>query len=107
MQNSQKLVVIFSSLNLTEVHLVQSFLKDQGYRSTVRGALRSVLGGEVPMDDARIELLVSCRHASAALTVIKQHQEKPANEWVCLSCHQPNPGSFEFCWQCETPLKPI
>lgn len=23
-------------------------------------------------------------------------------EWICRTCHEPNPGHFEICWNCET-----
>ena len=50
--------VIFSSLNPTDVYLIQSALTEAEIPTQIRGALRSALAGEVPMDDARVELLV-------------------------------------------------
>jgi hypothetical protein len=104
MHNPHQQVVIFSSLNLTEVHLMQSFLADQGYDSIVRGAYRAVLAGEVPMDDARIELLVHAQYVALALETIKQHKSAPITNRLCSSCQELNPSNFELCWQCETPF---
>lgn len=104
MPNHHHLTVIFSSLNLTEVHLVQVFLAGQGYQSTIRGEHRVALAGEVPMDDARIELLVEPNHALLAESIIRSHLDGKLSDWTCNACHESNPGSFEYCWQCTHPF---
>lgn len=101
MQTSGPPVVIFSALNLTEVHLIRAFLADQGYSTHIRGEHRVALAGEVPMDDARIELLADPSDAARTLTLIRDHRERKVSDWLCLACKTSNPGNFEHCWKCQ------
>ena len=93
-------VVVFSALNLTEVHLIKAFLTEHGYSTRTKGEHRVALAGEVPMDDARIELLVDPADAASAQALIRKHRERAVGEWLCETCNEPNPGNFEHCWQC-------
>lgn len=97
-------VVIFSALNLTEVHLIRAFLADHGYATRIRGEHRVSLAGEVPMDDARIELLVDPRDVDATQALIRAHREQVVVDWHCEACNASNPGNFEHCWQCQHPM---
>ena len=93
-------IVIFSSLNPTDVYLIQSVLKEAGIPSRIKGALRSALAGEVPMDDARVELLVAPSHSNPALNLIEEQLQTNRPEWRCAQCDEINPGNFHHCWQC-------
>ena len=93
-------VVIFSSLNPTDVYLIQSVLKEAEIPSQIKGALRSALAGEVPMDDARVELLVEASLSKIATTLIDEQLHTNRPDWQCTQCGEINPGNFQHCWQC-------
>ena len=93
-------VVIFSSLNPTDVYLIQSVLEEAGIPSQIKGALRSALAGEVPMDDARVELLVEASLAKRATDLIEEQLRTNRPDWKCAQCSEVNPGNFQHCWQC-------
>lgn len=93
-------VVIFSSLNLAEVHLVRSMLTGEGIVSHMRRQHLAPLAGEIPVDDARIELLAEPAVAVVAEALIEASARAAAIERPCPTCGEFNPGSFELCWQC-------
>ena len=94
-------VVVFSSLNAAHVHLVRAHLENDGFKTSIRGEHRVGLAGELPMDDARIELLVSKREAPKALESIDALRQESSESWQCATCDVQNPGTFEICWQCQ------
>ena len=96
-------VVVFSSSNVTDVYLIRSLLTREGIASRIRGEMRAGLGGELPMIDARAELLVAARFVSAALEVIER-VEQGGMDRVCPVCDETWPSSFEIWWRCAAPL---
>ncbi len=101
---ARKEVVVFSSINAAEVHLVQSALTREGLESRIKGNMRAPLAGEVPFDDARVELSVPVELEEKALAVISAIRQADGADQVCLSCGETNPASFEICWQCGADL---
>lgn len=93
-------VVVFSSINVTEVYLVRSLLTREGIASHIRGELRAGLGGEVPMNDARAELLVAVQFESAALEIMERVDAVGGPDWGCAHCGETSPSTFEICWRC-------
>ena len=94
-------VVVFSSLNPAHVHLVRVHLENDGFKTSIRGEQRVALAGELPMDDARIALLVSEREAPKALESISALDQQNKESWRCQRCGAQNPGTFEICWHCQ------
>jgi len=97
-------VVVFSSLNVAEVHLVHGMLSRAGIPSRLKRAFLGPLAGEIPMDDARAELVVPEAHVADALSRIASAREAAATEHMCPACGEVNPGSFELCWSCGADL---
>lgn len=96
-----KPVVIFSSLNPAEAHLVHQALFQARVKAQLKNALRAPLMGEIPADDARTEVTVAPHDEAAALAVIAEVQALgEAEDWACAHCGEANPASFEICWQC-------
>ncbi len=94
------MIIVFSSLNAAEVYLVGSLLRREGIVSTLRGEMRSGLAGQVPVDDARVELLVAPGDRAAAEAVIACAQRSDGPDRSCPACGEANPPAFELCWQC-------
>lgn len=97
----RKPVVIFSSLNPAEAHLVAQALIQERIKAKLVNALRAPLMGEIPADDARTEVTVAPDDVAEAEAVIARIQALgDAEEWACAHCGESNPASFEICWQC-------
>ena len=97
--------VVFSSLNLAEVHLIRSALTREGIPSRIKSSMLAPLAGEVPMDDARTELYVAVSLVEDALEVIRSAQTLTGPDRHCAQCEEMNPISFELCWNCGADLE--
>lgn len=97
-------VVVYSSLNMAEVHLVRSLLTREGIGSRIRRQFLAPLMGEIPADDARAELLVPADRLDVARAVIDEARATVDVERACPACGETNPGSFELCWSCGADL---
>ena len=97
-------VVVFSSINVMEVYLVRSLLTREGIPSRIRGEFRAGLAGEVPMNDARPELLVPADFEARALAAIVEATTQEGPDRVCNACGETSPHTFETCWQCGQAL---
>lgn len=102
-------VVVFSSINPTEVHLVRSVLTREGITSRVLGQFRTGLVGEIPTDAARTELFVPAPLAAEAVALIERALAAADVERTCPACGEANPGAFELCWACgaDIPQGPV
>ena len=98
-------IVVFSSLNLAEVHLIRSALAREGIPSRIKSNMLAPLAGEVPMDDARTELFVTASYAEQALQVIRSAMTLDGPDRVCPQCQEMNPVSFEVCWNCGSDIE--
>ena len=97
-------IVIYSSLNLIDVHLVRSALTREGIASYMRAQYLGPLAGEVPFDAARTELYVDAVDERQAMAVIRAAFLVEGADRICRHCQEPNPVSFEICWNCQTDL---
>jgi hypothetical protein len=102
---TRKEVCVFSSLVSAEVYLVRSALTREGLNSWVQGDQRAPLAGEIPFDDARVELYVDPRDEERALDVIEIIRDPTGPDRACPNCNETNPPAFEVCWQCGTDLQ--
>ena len=98
-------IVLFSSLNAAEVFLVRSLLTREGIESEIRRSFLAPLAGEIPMDDARVELMVARSQLERASAVLDQAKNATGPDRVCLRCGEISPASFEICWSCGAELE--
>ncbi len=99
-------IVIYSSLNIATVQLVRATLTQEGIVSYMGSVHLAPLGGEVPFDDARIELFVEEEDEARALAIINAQTGPQGADRICSSCEASNPSNFEVCWRCQSPLGP-
>ena len=104
---SESEVVVFSSLNSAECHLVRSLLLREGISSRLRNHHLAPLAGEVPFDAARVELLVEARQRVAAEAAIAEAGRPQGPDRPCSRCGEPNPPAFETCWSCGDDLPEV
>jgi hypothetical protein len=99
-------VVVYSSLNFTQAHLVRSLLICEGIPSRLRHGLLAPLAGELPMDACRAEILVRAEDRAAAEAVVADAEAPQGDDRPCPGCGEDNPGGFELCWRCGDDLPP-
>jgi hypothetical protein len=99
-------VVVYSSLNPTQAHLVRSLLICEGIPSRMRHGLLSSLAGELPMDACRAEILVRAEDREAAEALVAEAEAPQGEDRPCPACAEENPAGFELCWRCGCDLPP-
>lgn len=99
-------IVVFSSIWLPEAHLIASVLTREGIPASVRNQMRAGVIGELPIDDARIEVTVPAPLVEQAEALIVASRTVVGVERPCAACGEENPPSFEVCWSCDADLPP-
>lgn len=86
---------------------MRSYLEEQGIACQLRNEHSSSVMGEVSFFLVWPELWVADENAKEALSLIKELDKPEHNgpEWQCRECAEANPGTFDICWQCATPLQ--
>ena len=100
MENKTLKTVVFSTLDIATAQLAAHHLKSEKLEVEIRGEHRISLGGEIPLNDARVEVLVAEVDAPAAEVSLARLFAESRPEWVCNGCGESNPGNFEHCWHC-------
>lgn len=104
--DSPRDVVVYSSIWLPEAHLIASLLTREGVPASVRNQMRAGVIGELPIDDARIEVTVPEPFVEEAEALIAASRVEAGVERPCRACGEENPPSFEVCWACGVDLPP-
>ena len=95
---------VFSSNELSETVLVRDALLHQGLAATIQNEYsgRSAIPGfrppaEVWVDDDND---YDAARRIVADTISKIDSKANAAPWICPSCSEENPRSFDVCWSC-------
>lgn len=101
----QKMLKVFTADNIVEVGLMRSMLAQHDIETELRNDHSASVMGEIPFTSVWPEIWVSQRYFDRAVELIKslQRRELSGPDWRCSKCEEPNPISFELCWQCATP----
>lgn len=95
---------VFSSNEVSETALVRDALVHDGVEVTVQNEYsgRSAVPGFRPPAEIWVKHDGDYAHARQivveAIAVLDRRSGAPS--WVCTSCREQNPPSFEFCWNC-------
>ncbi len=101
---SEDRVVIFSSSNLAQAHLVRSALTREGIVSFLRKPQISNLSSDGLFDGLRVKLKVASADVGRALDVLRDACQPLGPDWTCGACGEGNPANFELCWRCQEPM---
>jgi putative signal transducing protein len=97
--------VVFSSLNLVELHHLKNLLESAGIRCRIQRELLSRLAGEIPFPDCAAQLLVERPEDVERAEEIVHELGRPARAeppWTCARCGERLEGQFTACWRCGT-----
>ncbi|RPI64366.1 MAG: DUF2007 domain-containing protein [Lysobacterales bacterium] len=95
---------VFSSNEVSETVLIRDALVHQGLEATIQNEYSG--GSAVPAFRPPAEVWVAhdrdyedARRIVAA-TISTLDTKSDAKPWICSSCREENPESFEMCWKC-------
>ena len=101
---------VFSSNELSETVLVRDALVHQGVEATIQNehSGTSAIPEFRPPAEVWINRDGDYAHArrivtDAIATIDSKAKESP---WMCPSCGEENPQSFEMCWSCQREREP-
>ena len=97
--------LLYSSLNLHEIHHLKNLLEAEGIRCHIRNELLSRLAGEIPFTECAPELwLQDGRDLDRANQVVADCSRSAiaAPPWQCPGCGEVLEGQFSACWHCGT-----
>jgi hypothetical protein len=95
--------LLYSSLNLHEIHHLKNLLETEGIRCHIRNELLSRLAGEIPFTECAPQLwLLDERDLGRARQVLSDFGRGAvaAADWQCPKCGEALEGQFSACWHC-------
>lgn len=91
---------VFEAANSLEAHTLKGALESRGVAVQLKGEALAGALGELPMDVARVTLLVQAPDWPRAREFVQAYQQKSYRTWHCGRCGEENDASFEICWRC-------
>ena len=95
--------LLYSSLNLHEIHHLKNLLEVEGIRCQIRNELLSRLAGEIPFTECAPQLwLHNERDLERARQVVADFGRTAVSApvWQCPNCGETLEGQFSACWRC-------
>jgi hypothetical protein len=94
--------LVYSHPNPMILGSMSSALNEFGIKTEVRNDILGGATGEIAPGETWIELwVVDDSQAASATKRVKEILEQPErDDWVCNHCQEPNPATFDLCWQC-------
>ena len=96
-------VQVYSAANALEAHSLKGMLGSQGIEVMLKGESLSSAAGALPPDIVAVTLWVDVMQEDKARQALEVYEEQSETIWHCSHCREENGGSFEVCWQCNTP----
>ena len=99
-------VRVDSARRLMDASLLKLALEAAEIEVRLRGEHLQSIAGEIPLNEAEIELWVPAQEAERARQVLHELRtmkiEGPPQ--ICPKCDEENPPNFELCWNCQWSL---
>ena len=96
-------MLLYSSLNLHEIHHLKNLLETEGIHCHIKNELLSRLSGEIPFTECAPQLwLRDERDLDRARQIVSDFGRDPAAapNWRCPECGETLEGQFSACWHC-------
>ncbi len=102
------MTTVFTDQDCTRVGYARSILESAGIACFIQNENTQTLGvsllgySHTPILDPALCVVDETR-VEEARTLLQQHFgiEAGNSEWLCPSCKESNPASFELCWNCQ------
>ena len=97
--------LVYSHPNPIVLCSMSSALNELGIETEIRNDILGGATGEIAPGETWVELWVihddKAPDASKRINEILKQPERA--EWMCNSCQETNPPTFDFCWLCHKP----
>jgi len=101
---------IFADPDLTRVSFARNLLESEGIVCFIQNENTRTLGPSVAgfsytqLLDPTLCIVDESQWGIASELIRNHFQNSTAEgpEWICSSCNESNPASFDLCWNCET-----
>ena len=99
------MIRIYQAQDLPQAQLILDLLDQHHIKALLQNANASAAMGEVPFTHAYPEVwLNNEQDFDKAKQLIADFEQAATDEqWLCQSCQEFSPVTFDFCWACETP----
>lgn len=97
---------IYTHDNVVVLHSIKNVLALNNIESFVKNEHTAPVGAQHGINNIFHELwLNNDEDFDRAAVIIDKKIDNPPFKaaWVCSHCHEQNDGSFEICWQCQSP----
>ena len=99
------MILIYSHPNPVVLGSMSCALNELGIQTEIRNDILGGATGEIAPGETWVELWVTnedqAPDASRRINEILKEPERA--DWICNSCQETNPATFEFCWLCKEP----
>lgn len=93
---------VYSAEHFIEAHIVCGLLTQAGIQTHLRGEFLHGAVGEIPFEQARVEVMVYAIKLARAEQILVNYRQQHETHWQCPNCREENGPAFDFCWSCET-----
>jgi len=85
--------------SVAEAEIVCDSLLAHDIPARVEGARNASIGGQIPLVDASVKVMVAAADVARAREVLRHMAQRARLDWVC-GCGERVPASFDSCWRC-------
>ena len=97
---------VYTAESLIDGQLVVDWLAQCGVLSLLLNQNAMSGFGDLPMTYPEVWVKHDSDLEKARLSIARfKNSPLSAADKTCATCQEPNPASFDICWQCNTPLR--
>ena len=96
---------VYTNENIMLLHSAKNFLALNGIESFIKNEHAIPNGARFGIENIFLELwLTNDQDFDKAEAIIEKQFKNSGTrpEWICARCDEPNDGSFDFCWKCQS-----
>ena len=97
--------LIYTHDNIVALHSAKNILALNSIESFVKNEYTIPNGARHGIENTFLELWITNDQDFSKATSIIEDQligPEPKKPWTCSKCDEPNDGSFDFCWRCQS-----
>ncbi len=112
MSDPPRLVRAYTAASPIEAHFLRALIEREQIPVQVVGENLSGGFGELPASALQVELFVASEDLARAREIVSEYESRKMdglppdgtdNPWDCTACGETVDGTFEVCWNCQSP----
>ncbi len=100
--------ILYSTLNVTEAHVIRFLLEHHGIEATVENETMNPLFGMVSAKDAQVRVMVPEERLPEARALLQEASSIDLSQITlarCRKCGEMVCDRFDYCWNCMANMK--